>query len=42
MSLTKVEFSPNGKRILGSDIPGGVIALWDVASGNRLTTIEAG
>ncbi len=42
ISIAKVEFSPDGKRILAGDYPGGVIALWDVASGKRLTTIEAG
>jgi hypothetical protein len=40
--LAKIEFSPDGKRILAGDYPGGVIAVWDVASGKRLTTIEAG
>jgi WD40 repeat protein len=40
--LAHIEFSPDGKRILAGDYPGGVIALWDVASGKRLTTIEAG
>jgi WD40 repeat protein len=41
-SIAKVEFSPDGKHLLAGDYPGGVIALWDVASGKRLTTIEAG
>jgi WD40 repeat protein len=41
-TIAHVEFSPDGKRILAGDYPGGVIALWDVASGKRLTTIEAG
>jgi WD40 repeat protein len=40
--IAKIEYSPDGKRILAGDYPGGVIALWDVASGKRLTTIEAG
>ncbi len=40
--LAAIDFSPDGKRILAGDYPGGVIALWDVASGKRLTTIEAG
>ncbi len=40
--IAKIEYSPDGKRILAGDYPGGIIALWDVASGKRLTTIEAG
>lgn len=40
--LAKVEFSPDGKRILAGDYPGGVLALWDVAGGKRLTTLETG
>ena len=40
-TLADVEFSPDGKRILAGDYPDGVIALWDMASGKRLTTIEA-
>jgi WD40 repeat protein len=35
-------FSPDGKRLLAGDYPGGVIAVWDLATGKRLTTIEAG
>lgn len=35
-----VKFSPDGKRVLAGDYPGGVVVLWDVASGKRLTTIE--
>lgn len=41
-SLANIEFSPDGKRLLAGDYPGGVIALWDVASGKRLSTIESG
>jgi WD40 repeat protein len=41
-SMGHVEFSPDGKYILAGDYPGGVIALWDIDSGKRLTTIEAG
>jgi WD40 repeat protein len=40
--IANIEFSPDGKRLLAGDYPGGVIALWDIASGKRLTTIEAG
>lgn len=41
-TIATIEFSPDGNRILAGDYPGGVIALWDVASGKRLTTLEAG
>ena len=40
--LSMIEFSPDGKRILAGDYPGGTIVLWDVVSGKLLTTIEAG
>lgn len=40
--MANIEFSPDGKHILAGDYPGGVLALWDIASGKRLTTIEAG
>lgn len=35
-----LKFSPDGKRILAGDYPGGVVVLWNVASGKLLTTIE--
>ena len=41
-TIAGVQFSPDGKRVLAGDYPGGVIAVWDVASGKRLTTIDAG
>jgi WD40 repeat protein len=41
-AIAKGEFTPDGQRLLAGDYPRGVIALWDVASGKRLTTIEAG
>lgn len=40
--LLTLKFSPDGKRILASDYPGGVVAVWDVATGKQLTTIETG
>jgi WD40 repeat protein len=41
-SPAALRFSPGGKRLLAGDYPGGVIAVWDVATGKRLTTIETG
>ncbi len=39
--LAGLEFSPDGKRLLAGDYPGGTIAMWELASGKRLTTLEA-
>lgn len=41
-SIGKLSFSPDGKRVIAGDYPGGVLAVWDVASGNLLRTIETG
>jgi len=38
----ELKYSPDGQRIVGSDYPSGVIAVWDVASGKRLTAIDTG
>jgi WD40 repeat protein len=38
--LHKLKISPDGKRLLAHD-SGGVLVLWDLASGKRLTTIKA-
>jgi hypothetical protein len=40
--LAGLRFSPDGRRIIGGDYPGGVVVLWDVASGRDVTTIETG
>jgi WD40 repeat protein len=37
-----MEFSPGGTRLIAGDYPGGLVAVWDIASGNRLTTLETG
>jgi WD40 repeat protein len=41
-SLTGLRFSPDGRRLVAGDYPGSVVVLWDVASGERLSTIETG
>lgn len=38
--LVGLKFSLDGKRIIASDYPSGVIVVWDVVSGKRLTTID--
>lgn len=40
--MFNVKFSPDGKRIVAGDYPGGVVVVWDVATGKQLTTIETG
>jgi WD40 repeat protein len=40
--LGDVRFSGDGKRLIAGDYPGGVVAVWDVESGKRTTTIETG
>jgi WD40 repeat protein len=40
--LQGIRFSPDGKRLLAGDLPGGVVATWDVATSKLLTTVEAG
>jgi WD40 repeat protein len=40
--LTGIRFSPDGKRLLAGDYPGGVAVVWDVASGKQLTVVETG
>ncbi len=40
--LLNLKFSPDGKRVIASDYPGGVAVVWDVATGKQLTTIEMG
>lgn len=40
--LARVLFSPDGKRIIAGDYPGGVVVAWDVATGKQLVAIETG
>jgi WD40 repeat protein len=41
-TLWEIRFSPDGKRIMGGDYPGGVVVVWDIASAKQLTAIETG
>lgn len=41
-TLEGLRYSPDGRRIIAGDYPGGVIQVWDSASGKQLTTIETG
>jgi WD40 repeat protein len=41
-NLWEIRFSPDGKRIMAGDYPGGVVVVWDVATGKQLTAIETG
>jgi hypothetical protein len=40
--LEGLRYSPDGKRIIAGDYPGGVIQVWDVDTGQQLTKIETG
>jgi WD40 repeat protein len=40
--LYGLRYSPDGRRIIAGDYPGGVIRVWDVETGEPLTTIETG
>ncbi len=41
-AVVEIKFSPDGKRIIAGDYPGGVVQLWDVATGKQLTKIDTG
>lgn len=40
--IINLKFSPDGKRIIAGDYSGGVVVVWDTATGKQLTTIETG
>jgi WD40 repeat protein len=37
-----IRYSPDGQRIIAGDYPGGVVVIWDAATGKQLTSIETG
>jgi WD40 repeat protein len=41
-NLSEIRYSPDGKRIIGGDYPGGVVVVWDAETGKQLTAIETG
>jgi len=41
-SPTSIRFSPDGKRLIAGDYPGGVVCLWNVETGKREITIDTG
>jgi hypothetical protein len=41
-SIAEIRFSPDGNRVIAGDYPGGVIHVWDLASGKQLTSSAAG
>jgi len=40
--LGKIEYSPDGKRLIAGDYPGGTVIVYEVATGKQLTKIETG
>ncbi len=40
--ICNIHFSPDGRRVIAGDYPGGVAHIWDLTSGERLVTIPAG
>jgi WD40 repeat protein len=41
-TLSGLCFSPDGKRLLAGDFPGGAVVVWDVTTGKQLNLIETG
>jgi WD40 repeat protein len=40
--LAGARFSPDGKRFVAGDYPGGVVVVWEVATGKQVSAIETG
>jgi WD40 repeat protein len=41
-ALYGLRYSPDGGRVIAGDYPGGVVQVWDTATGKELTKIETG
>ena len=37
-----IHYSPDGQRLVAGDYPGGIVHVWEIASGKRLMTLEMG
>jgi WD40 repeat protein len=40
--LVGVRYLPDGKRVIAGDYPGGIVQIWDSATGKQLTRIDTG
>lgn len=40
--LAGLHFSPDGKRVIAGDYPGGMVVVWEASTGQQLTTIDTG
>ncbi len=40
--IVEIHFSPDGKRLMAGDYPGGAVNVWDIGSGKRLAVMEIG
>jgi WD40 repeat protein len=41
-TLVSVQYSPDGKRVIAGDYPGGVLQVWDAETGRQLDKVETG
>lgn len=41
-TIVAIRFAPDGQQLIAGDYPGGTVHVWDVASGQRRTTVETG
>ncbi len=40
--IVEIHFSPDGKRLMAGDYPGGAVNVWDISSSKRLAVMEMG
>lgn len=38
--IVQIQFSPDGKRLIAGDYPGGAVNVWDLENGKRLAVVE--